>query len=247
MADGKSSSDGALDSVERLRSRLASLDQSLRGSGTRDGNSGNESGSRPDSQGGQNEQGESRSGQSGAQGGRGASQSGEQGGQGGQGGQAQGAQGGVLSGPVGGGDRGGYRGGFVNGGWNAGNNTPLPHRVAPDNSLPSVDTSRTYEAGVKELGNLRRAVGEDPESRRQVDELIRSMQKLDPKRFPGNPAMVDELVARVLSGVDRLELQLRHVPDESLPADVRSDNPSPVPAGYQGAVAEYFRRLSKNP
>jgi len=73
------------------------------------------------------------------------------------------------------------------------------------------------------------------------------MQRLDPRRFPGNPAMLDELYARVLSGVDRLELQLRHEPAESQPGQVRSDNPAPMPAGYQTAVAEYFRRLSKNP
>jgi hypothetical protein len=104
-----------------------------------------------------------------------------------------------------------------------------------------------YDEGMKELTQLRSSVGEDPEARRQVDELIRSMEKLDPRRFPGNPAMVDELYARVVSGVDKLELQLRHAPDEGEPGEVRSDNPPPMPAGYQGVVAEYFRRLSKNP
>jgi hypothetical protein len=90
-------------------------------------------------------------------------------------------------------------------------------------------------------------VGDDPGARRQVDELIRSMQNLDPRRFPGNPAMVEELYVRVLSGVDRLELQLRHEPDSALPQEVRSDGPPPMPAGYEAAVGEYFRRLSRNP
>jgi hypothetical protein len=100
---------------------------------------------------------------------------------------------------------------------------------------------------MSELNRLKRSVADDPEARRQVDELVRSMQGLDPRRFPGNPAMVDELYARVLSGVDKLELQLRHEPAESQPGQVRSDNPAPMPAGFQTAVAEYFRRLSKNP
>ncbi len=100
---------------------------------------------------------------------------------------------------------------------------------------------------MKDLDQLRRSVGDDPEARHEVDELIRSMQRLDPRRFPGNPAMVDELYARVVGDVDKLELKLRHVPDEGQPAEVRSDNPSPVPSGYQAAVAEYFRKLSKNP
>ena len=83
--------------------------------------------------------------------------------------------------------------------------------------------------------------------RREIDELVRSMKNLDPKRFPGNPAMVDELYARVLSGVDKLELQLRHEPGEGAQAQVRSDSPQPIPSGYQSAVADYFRRLSQTP
>lgn len=200
LSRGQPSSEGALGEVERLRSRLATLDRSLRG---------------------------------------GSGEAGEQ-----------------VAGPVTGGARGGD-GGFINGGWNAGNNSELPRPVAPDSAspragappagAPRADSEPLYAEGMKELDRLRRSVGDDPEARRQVDELIRSMQRLDPKRFPGNPAMVDELYARVVSGVDKLELQLRHVPDEREPAEVRSDNPSPVPSGYQAAVAEYFRRLSRNP
>jgi hypothetical protein len=195
LSRGQPSSEGALGEVERLRSRLSTLDRSLRGG------------------------------------------SGEAGGQ--------------VAGPVTGGARGGD-GGFINGGWNAGNNSELPRPVAPDSAsprtgAPPADSEPLYAEGMKELDRLRRSVGDDPEARRQVDELIRSMQRLDPKRFPGNPAMVDELYARVVSGVDKLELQLRHVPEEGEPAEVRSDNPSPMPSGYQAAVAEYFRRLSRNP
>src|SRR6202023_2964616 len=111
-----------------------------------------------------------------------------------------GEAGGSVTGPVTGGARGGDRGGFVNGGWNAGNNSELPRPVAPDTAAPRADAAPVYEEGMKEVDRLRRSVGDDPEARRQVDELIRSMQKLDPKRFPGNPAMIDELYARVVSG-----------------------------------------------
>jgi hypothetical protein len=189
MSRGQPSSDGALGEVERLRSRLATLDRSLRGSGE---------------------------------------------------------SGGQVGGPVTGGARGGD-GGFINGGWNPGNNSELPRPAAPDSAAPPADSAPLYADGMRELDRLRRSVGDDPEARRQVDELIRAMQGLDPRRFPGNPAMVDELYARVVSGVDKLELQLRHVPDEGEPPEVRSDNPSPMPSGYQAAVAEYFRRLSRNP
>ena len=45
--------------------------------------------------------------------------------------------------------------------------------------------------------------------------------------------MLDELYARVLSGVDKLELQLRHEPAESQPGQVRSDNPPRCPPGIR--------------
>ncbi len=70
------------------------------------------------------------------------------------------------------------------------------------------------------------------------------MQKLDPSRFPGNPAMVEQLHTQVLNDVDKLELQLRRNSDDQ-PGQVRSGNPATVPAGYQDAVAEYYRRLGK--
>ncbi len=123
----------------------------------------------------------------------------------------------------------------------------LPHAVGPERTAQPTESRQAYREGMSELGRLRRAVADDPQSRRQVDELIRSMQRLDPRRFPGNPAMVDELYARVLSGVDRLELQLRHEPVDDLPGQVRSGNSQPMPAGYRAAVAEYYRRLSRNP
>jgi hypothetical protein len=154
---------------------------------------------------------------------------------------------GQWAGPVGRGDLGGNRGGPVNGGWNSGNNSELPQPVAPDRSAPPGDTEQAIRQGVRDLDQLRRAVADDPAARREIDELIRSMQNLDPKRFPGNPAMVQELYARVLSGVDKLELQLHQDSDTASPAEVRSDSPQPIPAGYEAAVGEYFRRLSRNP
>jgi hypothetical protein len=177
--NGKSPGAGALDAAERLRGRLAALDESLRRQGEATG------------------------------GGRGST------------------------------------GGPVNGAWNSGNNGPLRSRVAPERA-PPVDPEQVFRQASRDMEQLRRAVQEDPEARREVEDLIRSMQKLDPKRFPGNPAMVDEMYSRTVAGVDRLELQLRHQSADSAPGQVRSDSAAPVPDGYQAAVADYFRRLSKN-
>jgi len=85
-------------------------------------------------------------------------------------------------------------------------------------------------------------VQSDPEIARQVRELERQMQQLDPRRFPGNPALLEQLHGQVLSAVDNLELQLRRKADQQ--SQVRSSGPMTIPAGYQDAVADYFRRLS---
>jgi hypothetical protein len=44
--------------------------------------------------------------------------------------------------------------------------------------------------------------------------------------------------------VDKLELQLRRSADDQA-AEVRTSKPAAVPAGYEDAVADYYRRLSK--
>jgi hypothetical protein len=151
-----------------------------------------------------------------------------------------------IDGPVTGGA--GGRADWVNGAWNTGNNGPYRGgRAAPPVAAPSGDPEKTFRQELSELGRLRRSVDNDPEGRREVDDLIRSMQKLDPRRFPGNPAMVEELYGRVVSQVDRLELQLRHESGDERAADVRSDRTPLVPAGYQDAVSDYYRRLSKTP
>jgi hypothetical protein len=179
----------------------------------------------------------------------------------GQGGQQSGQQGGqTAGGPVGGpgarlGD-GVYGGGYPNAnprggggrdywGFDTGNNTPPGGPpVQPDNS--PIPPQRAYEDSMRDLNQLRQAVQEDPEMARQVQELIRQMQRLDPSRFPGNPALVEQLHTQVLADVDKLELQLRRQLDDKQSGQVRSGDTRTVPPGYEDSVAEYYRRLSKN-
>jgi hypothetical protein len=71
------------------------------------------------------------------------------------------------------------------------------------------------------------------------------VQHLDPRRFPGNPAMVEEMHRQVLSSIDRLELQLVRSAAASLAS--RTGRPQAVPDGYQDSVAEYYRSLSNSP
>jgi hypothetical protein len=94
-----------------------------------------------------------------------------------------------------------------------------------------------------ELNQLHHLAQNDPAALKEVQELTREMQHLDPRRFTGNPAMVEQLHTEVLSGIDKLELQLSQ--DNQLPGQVRTAKESSIPPGYEEAVADYYRRLSK--
>ncbi|HXS28170.1 MAG TPA: hypothetical protein VN730_10940 [Steroidobacteraceae bacterium] len=227
LARGASSSnDEALASVERLRDRIAAIRQGMQPGGRAGGAQGNGEGGA----------------QSGSTPGRGAPGNAQRG-------AAAGVNGGLV-GPVTAG--GGGRPDFVNGGWDAGVDPGLRGRGtaagiargSPGTFL-GVDPEQNFRQSLGDLDALRRAVGDDPQSRREVDELIRAMRQLDPRRFPGNPAMVEELYGRVLSEVDRLQVELSRAAQGPDSNAVRSDRPLNVPPGYQQAVADYYRRLSQ--
>jgi hypothetical protein len=104
---------------------------------------------------------------------------------------------------------------------------------------------RAYREGLRDLSQMRGELGGDnPEVARDIQELIREMQRLDPSRFQGNPALVEQLRTQVLSGLEQLELQMRRKLDDAS-SQARTGAARPVPNGYQDSVAEYFRRLSK--
>jgi hypothetical protein len=115
---------------------------------------------------------------------------------------------------------------------------------------PSPDSSASIERALRdamrELNGLRQELRGEPVSLADVQDLIRELQRLGPGRFPGNPALVEELRTQVLTSVDKLELQLRRDLDEKEPGQIRSGDSLQVPSGYKDAVAEYFRRLSQS-
>ena len=102
---------------------------------------------------------------------------------------------------------------------------------------------------MRQLNALRQSFQGQPEPLADLQELIKEMQRLDPSRFPGNPAMLEELHDQVLTSVDKLELRLRRQADtnDADAGQIRSGDSQPIPSGYQDSVADYFRRLSKNP
>jgi hypothetical protein len=267
----------ALSQVERLRSQLEAMTGSSRGNGrqqVQNGQTGQQSGNGQQTRDGQpngnGQQGKlSRQGQNGNQQspGNGPGQQTANGSQQGRGGEQPGqvAQGGQQQG--GGsfgqqaGDRTGQRDGqsgdirYGGGGadgtvWNninTGNNRygQAAQRPVPTDATGNpADTERTYQQGMRELNQLRQMVQGDPQATKEVQALARQMQQLDPSRFPGNPAMVEQMHREMLSSIDRIELQLQR---SDASTDARTGKSYAVPAGYQDSVAEYYRRLSKNP
>ncbi len=138
--------------------------------------------------------------------------------------------------------------GTVWGNFDTGNNTPRlrehPQPAPSDASGNPVDTERSYQQSLRALNQLKQMAGSDPQTAKDIADLTRQMQRLDPGRFPGNPAMVEQMHREVLSSVDRIELELER---SGASSDARTGKPYAIPAGYEDSVAEYYRRLSKNP
>jgi hypothetical protein len=99
------------------------------------------------------------------------------------------------------------------------------------------DMIRNYRHTLHELEN-------NPQVGKDLRDTIHDMYRLDPQLSPGNPELLNRIEAQMLSGVEQIELQLRRALDQQ-GGTVRSDPSEPVPPGYADAVAEYFRRLSK--
>jgi hypothetical protein len=116
--------------------------------------------------------------------------------------------------------------------------------VAPQTGPNPADTQRQIDQGLTALNQVRAAVQDNPEARQQLQSLIDQMRNLDPSRFPGNAALVEQMHQQLVSGVDALELKLRRQLEESHGGTIRNTDPTKVPPGYQDSVAEYYRKLS---
>jgi len=104
--------------------------------------------------------------------------------------------------------------------------------------------ARAYQDALRELARLRGALREAPEEARELEALLREFSRFDPRRAPGNPALLERMRTQFLADLERLELQWRRRMGEAS-GEARSAPLEPAPPGYAEAVAEYFRRLSR--
>jgi hypothetical protein len=149
-----------------------------------------------------------------------------------------------VAGPVGNAAGGGNRYGNGFGGWDTGNTRISGQAAAPQQGPNPADTQRDINQGLDLLNQVRAVVQGSPEAKQQLQSLIDQMRNLDPKRFPRNPALVEQMHQQLVAGVDALELQLRRQLDENRDGAIRDTDPAKVPAGYRDSVAEYYRKLS---
>ena len=116
-------------------------------------------------------------------------------------------------------------------------------------TAPSVPrTSRTTTP--KRCQTLRQleqqAQGNDPAMVKDLQSLIRDMQRLNPNTYANDPLLAARIQSTLMGGIEQVEMELRRkVEDADGTGSVRSPGGEKVPQGYQDKVADYYRKLSK--
>ena len=249
----------ALDNAEKVRRDIEQLSRAAQAGnqpGGRQGQqgqgqgqqqaSGRQGGNQPGQQGqGQQGQGQGQGQQQGQGQGQGQSPQGAPGNQGGGNGRnlAGGPRGGSQSGP-------GYNAGgqLIGPGWQ-GDNRGIGQPNAGDLQTGPVNPSpaqseAAYGELMRDLARLRGAVADDKDAAKEYSELVKQAQQLDPKRWATNGQLTDTINGQMANAIDEVELLIRRKLDAN-DGSVRSPNPRNTPPGYANAVAEYYKRLSK--
>jgi hypothetical protein len=144
---------------------------------------------------------------------------------------------------------GGSAGEGPNGGRRAGPGSLRASGIENGGSMDPGNAERIMRDGIRglnELGQMLRSNPEVPhEISRDVQDLMREMQQVDPTRLNGATAeRIDQILGQLVGGAEQIELELRRLADKQN-GSVRSNASQPVPPGYADSVAEYFRRLAK--
>jgi hypothetical protein len=97
---------------------------------------------------------------------------------------------------------------------------------------------------MRDLARLRASVADDKDAMREYNQLVQQAQRLDPKKWGDNGQLNSVIGSQMANSIDQVELLLRRKLDAN-DGSVRSANPRNTPPGYANAVAEYYKRLSK--
>lgn len=194
----------------------------------------------------QNGQGQGQS-QGQSQGGGQGSQSAANGAAGGQPGQGNLQAGTQNAGNYGDGSNGVIGGvGPVGGGWRGGGwwDRPLT------GSLPPVtvrdDIRRDLTETTRDVRNLIPQLGNQGLTEADLEAIRNITRQLEQARFSGGDELLDRELKANLALLEQLELRLAQSLQGDKSANVRTAVAERVPEGYKDAVAEYYRRLSKD-
>ena len=139
-------------------------------------------------------------------------------------------------------------GGLIGPGWQ-GDNRRIDRPYAGDLQNGPVTPSpaqaeATYGDLMRDLSRLRAAVADDKDATREYNQIVQQVGQLDPKRWATNGQLSQVIGAQLANAIDEVELLLRRKLEAS-DGSVRSANQRNTPPGYADAVAEYYKRLSK--
>jgi hypothetical protein len=106
---------------------------------------------------------------------------------------------------------------------------------------------RGYDDAVREIPRIENAVRDNPDMLRQLRDIGQLLPQFDPNRYPnGMPRDLEQLFQQAMTNLEQVEVQLRRKVEDQNGGSIRSATPQPAPPGYADAVADYFRRLSKD-
>jgi hypothetical protein len=141
-----------------------------------------------------------------------------------------------------GGPRNGYNGNPYGGPGYYGTNDPR-NTAAP---VTPQDFQNTYTQTLRSLQQLQQDQGNDPNMAKDLQNLIRDMQRLNPYTYANDPLLSERINQALTSGMTQVEMELRRKVEEANGSgSVRSPGNEKVPAGYADKVAEYRRKLSQ--
>ena len=89
-----------------------------------------------------------------------------------------------------------------------------------------------------------RPLKDDPDTTHDIQSLMRDLRNFDPRYYTNDP-LLSQRIESAMAGAEQVEMELRRMVDASSGGSIRSPGSERVPQGYQDAVADYFRKLSK--
>jgi len=113
-----------------------------------------------------------------------------------------------------------------------------------DGPVRPEDVQASERAAETSLEQLQQQLKDDPNMQRDIQGLIRDLRQFDPSHYTNDPLLAQRIQAAMAS-VEQVEIELRRKLDQAGGGSVRSPGSEPVPQGYSDAVADYFRKLSK--